>query len=127
MPTSVLVPNNPCRWIPRVVWGLVVDAAVLQADDLRVSCVDRHRIPGHVSVYLFPCSANSRFVQSWSRSLCIPGVQLWLGRDCHGSRFCDTGYPGDRVSKVRIRPFDSRVIRFLLYTDLLVLLSSPPP
>src|SRR5271169_3035488 len=121
------VPKSPCQWIPRVVPESVVDVAVLQVDDLRVSCVDRHRIPEHVSVYLCPCLANSRFVQSWSKSLCIPGVQLWLDRDYHGSRFCDTGYPGDRVSKVRIRPFDSRVIRFLLYSCLSVPLASPPP
>src|SRR5436190_17032379 len=127
MLTSVRVPNNPCQWIPKVVLELVVGVIVLQEDDLRVSCADRRRIPGHASVYLCPCLASNRFVQSWSSSLCISGVQLWLGRDYHGSWFCDTGYPGDRVSRVRTHPFDSRVIPFQPYIDLSVLLASPPP
>src|SRR5436305_677106 len=119
----VLVPNNPYQRIPRAVLESVVDVIVLQVVGLRVSCVGRRRIPEHVSVCPFPCLANNTSVQSWSMFLYIPDVLLWPDRDYRGSRFCDMGCPGDKVSKIRIRPSDSKVIPFQPVIDPVVPLS----
>ena len=101
---SVPVPNYPYQWIPKVVLELAVNVIVLRVVDSMVLYADKRRIPGHAFVYPFPCSVNNRFAQSWNTFLYIPGVLLLLDRDCHGSRCCDTEYPGDKVSKVRIHP-----------------------